>query len=97
MLIRTGGGESRTAYADPYDGRLLGTISVGGVMQILQCFGFWASYLAEIAAGWAIVLAHSEIFLWWPRGRSGGVVTIRAMPKYRMLWRDFSRAALFCS
>ena len=94
MLIRTGAGESRTAYADPYDGRLLGTIPVGGVMLIVRqihsliYFGFWASCLVEIAAGWAIVLALSGIFLWWPRGRKGGVVTIRATPKYRMFWRD---------
>jgi uncharacterized iron-regulated membrane protein len=30
----------------------------------------------------------SGIFLWWPRGGKGGVVTIRATPKYRMFWRD---------
>jgi uncharacterized iron-regulated membrane protein len=94
MLIRTGEGESRTAYVDPYDGRLMGTIPEGGVMQIvrkihsLQYFGFWASCLVEIASGWAIVQALSGIFLWWPRGRKGGVVTIRATPKYRMFWRD---------
>ena len=108
MLIRTGAGETRTAYVDPYDGSLLGTIPVGGVMQIvrkihsLQYFGFWASCLVEIAAGWTIVLALSGIFLWWPRGRSGGVVTIRTTPKYRTFWRDLhavtgsSRAALLC-
>ncbi|MGH6868428.1 MAG: PepSY-associated TM helix domain-containing protein, partial [Methylocella sp.] len=94
MLIRTPSGESRTAFVDPYDGWLIGTIPAGGVMQIvrkihsLQYFGFWASCLVEIAAGWAIVLALSGIFLWWPRGRKGGVVTIRATPKYRMFWRD---------
>ncbi len=93
-LILTPSGESRTAFVDPYDGRLIGTIPVGGVMQIvrkihsLQYFGFWASCLVEIAAGWAIVLALSGIFLWWPRGRRGGVVTIRATPKYRMFCRD---------
>ncbi|MGH6850549.1 MAG: PepSY-associated TM helix domain-containing protein, partial [Methylocella sp.] len=94
MLIKTPSGESRTAFVDPYDGWLIGTIPVGGVMQIvrkihsLQYFGFWASCLVEIAAGWAIVLALSGIFLWWPRGRSGGVVTIRATPKFRTFWRD---------
>ncbi|MGH6834038.1 MAG: PepSY-associated TM helix domain-containing protein [Methylocella sp.] len=94
MLIQTSDGENRTAFVDPYDGRLVGSIPVGGVMQIvrkihsLQYFGFWASSLVEIAAGWAIVLALSGIFLWWPRGQSGGVVTVRATPKYRMFWRD---------
>jgi uncharacterized iron-regulated membrane protein len=49
MLIRTPFGESRTAFVDPYDGAVIGTIPEGGVMQIvckihsLQYFGFWAS------------------------------------------------------
>jgi len=94
MQIRTASGESLTAYVDPYDGRLLGSIPEGGVMQIvrklhsLQFFGFWASCLVEIAAGWAIVLALSGIFLWWPRGRGGGVLTVRGTPKSRTFWRD---------
>ncbi len=94
MLVRTKEGENRTAFVDPYDGRLLGTIPGGGVMQIvrkihsLQYFGFWASCLIEIAAGWTIVLALSGLYLWWPRGRSGGVVTIRTTPRHRMFWRD---------
>lgn len=94
MVIRTPSGESRTAFVDPYDGRLIGTIPVGGIMQIvrkihsLQYFGYWASCLVEIAAGLAIVLALSGIFLWWPRGRRGGVVTVRGTPRNRMFWRD---------
>jgi uncharacterized iron-regulated membrane protein len=94
MLIRTPAGESRTAFVDPYDGSVIGTIPEGGVMQIvrkihsLQYFGFWASCLVEIAAGWAIVLAFSGIFLWWPRGRSGEVLTVRGTPKSRIFWRD---------
>ena len=94
MLLRTPSGESRTAFVNPYDGSVIGTIPEGGVMQIvrkihsLQYFGFWTSCLVEIAAGWAIVLALSGIFLWWPRGRSGGVLTVRGTPKSRIFWRD---------
>ena len=94
MQIMTSSGELRTAFADPYDGTLLGSIPFGGVMQIvrkihsLQYFGFWASCLVEIAAGWAIVLALSGIFLWWPRGHSGGLLTVRGTPKSRIFWRD---------
>jgi uncharacterized iron-regulated membrane protein len=54
----------------------------------LQYFGFWASCLIEIAAGWTIILLGTGIYLWWPRGRSGGVVTIRARPARRLFWRD---------
>ncbi len=80
-LVRVASGEARTAYANPYDGRFLGDIPYGGVMQYvrkihsLQLFGFWASSLVEIAAGWAIILVLTGIFLWWPRGASGGVIT----------------------
>ena len=35
----------------------------------LQKFGFWASCLIEIVAGWAIVLVGTGVFLWWPRGK----------------------------
>ncbi len=86
LLIRTDAGESRTAYLDPYDGCLLGTIPVGGVMEIvrkihsLQYFGFWASCLVEIAAG----LGH--------RSRAfGNFSVVAARPEGRC--RDHSRDA----
>jgi uncharacterized iron-regulated membrane protein len=94
LLVRVTGGEVRTAFADPYDGHVTGSTSYGGVMQVirkihsLQRFGFWASCLIEIAAGWAIVLVGTGIFLWWPRGSSGGVVTVRGSPRTRLFWRD---------
>ena len=28
------------------------------------------------------------IYLWWPRGRRGGVMTVRATPAKRLFWRD---------
>jgi uncharacterized iron-regulated membrane protein len=42
----------------------------------------------EIAAGWAIILVITGVFLWWPRGRSSGVITIRGKPRSRTFWRD---------
>lgn len=94
MQIKTASGESRTAFVNPGDGALLGSIPAGGVMQIvrklhsLQYFGFWASCLIEIAAGWTVILALSGLYLWWPRGARGGVVSIRATPRSRVFWRD---------
>lgn len=94
MIVRVASGETQTAFADPYDGKFLGSTSYGGVMQFirkihsLQYFGFWASSLMEIAAGWAIVLVATGFYLWWPRGRSGGVVTVRGTPRTRTFWRD---------
>jgi uncharacterized iron-regulated membrane protein len=33
-------------------------------------------------------MAGTGIFLWWPRGRGGGVATIRGAPRQRVFWRD---------
>jgi uncharacterized iron-regulated membrane protein len=94
MIVRVASGETKTAFADPYDGKFLGATGYGGVMQVvrkihsLQYFGFWASSLMEIAAGWAIVLVVTGFYLWWPRKRSGGVVTVRGTPRTRTFWRD---------
>jgi uncharacterized iron-regulated membrane protein len=68
-LVRVASGDVRTAYVDPYDARFLGSTGFGGVMQTvrkvhsLQLFGFWASSLIEIAAGWAIVMVLTGVFL----------------------------------
>jgi uncharacterized iron-regulated membrane protein len=93
LVVRGDDGKALTAFADPYDGHLIGVTPYGGVMQLvrkahsLQKFGFWASCLTEIAAGWAVVMVGTGVFLWWPRGR-GGVVTIRGRPAKRVFWRD---------
>ena len=87
-------GERRTAFVDPRDGRYLGSIPEGGVMgwvkalHGLSLFGPIANLAVEVAAGWAIVLAATGVVLWWPRGQTGGVVTIRATPARRLFWRD---------
>jgi uncharacterized iron-regulated membrane protein len=95
LMVRVASGETLTAFADPYDGHLIGATPFGGIMQLvrkihsLQKFGFWASCLIEVVAGWAIVLVGTGVFLWWPRGRSdGGVVTVRGPPSRRVFWRD---------
>ncbi|HVY08130.1 MAG TPA: PepSY domain-containing protein [Burkholderiales bacterium] len=94
MIVRLPDGEPRTAFADPHDGRLLGMTRYGGAMQVvrklhsLQYFGRTASWLVEIAAGWTIILVGTGIFLWWPRGDRGGVVSVRRGPRERVFWRD---------
>jgi uncharacterized iron-regulated membrane protein len=95
LIVRARSGEALTAFADPYDGHLIGSTSYGGIMQLvrkihsLQKFGFWASCLIEIAAGWAIVMVGTGVFLWWPRERrAGGVVSVRGRPNARVFWRD---------
>jgi uncharacterized iron-regulated membrane protein len=95
LLVRVSSGETLSAFADPYDGHFIGATPFGGIMQLvrkvhsLQKFGFWASCIIEIVAGWAIVLVGTGVFLWWPRNKTkGGVISVRGSPSRRVFWRD---------
>lgn len=98
VLIRTGAGKE-IAYLDPRDGRLLGTLADGGSagspfmitvrkLHSLEIAGWIPNRIIEIVGGWAIVLVITGIYLWWPRGQGGGVVTIRGPATRRVFWRD---------
>ena len=82
-------------YLDPADGRELGRLrdddrlmEVVKRLHSLAIAGPMANHWIEIVAGWALVLVVSGVFLWWPRGRSGGVCTVRDRPAQRLWWRD---------
>ena len=94
VKVRTADGE-RTAFIDPHDARLVGSIPGDGVMgtvkrlHSLELFGRPFNILVEIVAGWAIILVATGIFLWWPRGRGVAVaVPRRGDPARRPFWRD---------
>lgn len=77
------------------DGRLLGRIAdddrpmkLISRIHSLDILGKAPNLIIEVVAGWAILLVLSGVFLWWPRGRRGGVVTVRATPARRVWWRD---------
>lgn len=88
------GQTKRTAYVDPHSGRYLGATQPDGAMGFvkrlhsLDIAGPVMNYVVEIVAGWAIVLVATGVFLWWPRGQGGGVVTVRGAPAKRLFWRD---------
>ena len=95
LTVNLPDGGKRTAFIDPYDARLIGSTGYGGVMETVKqlhsliLLGRWANYVVEIVAGWAIILVATGLFLWWPRGREVGVVSVRAAdPKRRPFWRD---------
>ena len=94
LQVRVSGGEVRTVYADPYDAHVTGSTGYGGIMQTvrkihsLQKFGFWASCLIEITAGWTMLLVGTGLYMWWPRGKAAGVMTVRGSPRGRLFWRD---------
>ena len=95
-LVMTPHGGARTVvYADPVDARILGSKEEAWqwdqiVMHLhsMELLGHWANVAVEIVAGWCIVLVASGFFLWWPRGRRGGVVTVRGPALRRLWWRD---------
>lgn len=85
----------RTAFVDPHDAHLTGAIDGEGVMDTvkrlhsLELFGRPFNILVEIVAGWAIILVATGIFLWWPRRRAVGVVTLSSTDAGRRpFWRD---------
>lgn len=79
-LIAAPGGERLAVFVDPYRGEVLGALPDGGSvawtirkLHRLKYFGKVVRGAIEIAAGWAILLALTGIYLWWPRGQKGGV------------------------
>ena len=84
-----------SVYLDPASGRVLGQLrddlklmEVVKHLHSLAIAGTVPNLWIEIVAGWAIVLVVSGVFLWWPRGQAGGVVSVRGRPAQRTWWRD---------
>lgn len=98
--IASDAGERLSVYVDPHSARVLGALPEGGSVALtirrlhsLKYFGPVARGAIEIAAGWAILLVLSGLYLWWPRGRQGGVLSLRGTPGRRVFWRDLHAVA----
>lgn len=88
-------GGTLQVFVDPGSGRVAGTLDEGSrIMTLvkhihsLTVAGTAGQALIEIVAGWIVVLAATGTYLWWPRGRTVGVVAIRAGAAGRTWWRD---------
>ena len=89
-------GSAKTlVYLDPADGTVLDTVdrdseffTVLKHLHSLAYFGPVANGVIEVVAGFAIILVVTGLYLWWPRGQEGGVVTVRGTPRRRVWWRD---------
>ncbi|OZI76391.1 MULTISPECIES: PepSY-associated TM helix domain-containing protein [Bordetella] len=95
VVVKPAGGASLGVYVDPYDGRVLGALGERDTLMwtvrrlhSLDYFGPIANGAIEIAAGWSILLVLTGAYLWWPRGRRQGVVSVRGGPRQRVFWRD---------
>ncbi|WP_245648693.1 PepSY-associated TM helix domain-containing protein [Sphingomonas sanxanigenens] len=93
-----GDGSRRTAFVDPADGKVKGSVPPGGAMKqvrdlhSLVITGSIGNALVEIAAGWAILLVLSGFYLWWPRSPNRALA-LRGKPRERRFWRDFHASA----
>lgn len=88
-------GLRQVVYVDPYRARVLGVLPEHGTLSwtirrlhSLALVGPYARGLIEMAGGWAIVLVLTGVWLWWPRRRGGGVISVRGKPRQRLFWRD---------
>lgn len=95
VVIDDAAGLRRSVYVDPGNGLVLGSIvqdeklaQVLRRIHSLAILGDGPNRVIEIVAGWAVILVATGLYLWWPRGQRGGVVTIRATPGKRVFWRD---------
>ena len=94
LVVETPSGLRQAIFVNPHDASVLGTVTDGGVMELikrlhsLDIAGPVFNLLIEVVAGWAIVVVATGVVLWWPRGQSGGIVSVRGAPARRVFWRD---------
>ncbi|MDH4870850.1 PepSY domain-containing protein [Pseudomonas sp. BN515] len=89
-------GRKTNLFLDPYSGQVLGTQDAENNLQAISrslhgtlLIGTVGDRLIELAAGWAIVLVVSGVYLWWPRGQGmRGVFWPRLANRGRLFWRD---------
>lgn len=100
LVVKPASGESRVVYVEPSNGAVLGSIDeawqwelIAQRLHSLELLGPWANIAAELVAGWVIVLVATGTCLWWPRGRRGGVLSVRGVPSQRLWWRDLHAVA----
>jgi uncharacterized iron-regulated membrane protein len=82
-------------FVNPATGQVLGKIdesmrltALVRSLHSLTLLGNAANHWIEVVAGWVIVLVVTGVYLWWPRGRSGGITSLRQTPAARIWWRD---------
>jgi uncharacterized iron-regulated membrane protein len=97
FIFRLADGEKQSVYLNPYNGDVLGTLSVERrFMQVDRMLhrklllGKPGELLMELAACWTLVMIGTGIALWWPREKT----TARAalLPRFslngRALWKN---------
>jgi len=102
-LVTLSAGDHRIlVYLNPYTGAVLDSVArdqefmaILRGLHSLAYLGSFANTLTEVVAGFAVILVLTGAYLWWPRGRDGGVISVRGTPRRRIWWRDLHAATGF--
>lgn len=93
--IATQGDENLTVFVDPATAAVNGAIaSETRLMTVVanihggDIIAPVGGYVVELAACWTLVLIATGLYLWWPRGRRGGVFAPRLKARGRQMLRD---------
>ncbi|MCR4466191.1 PepSY domain-containing protein [Burkholderia sp. SCN-KJ] len=101
-VFRLRDGSRESVYVNPYDGSVLGTLSVERrFMQVDRMLhrklllGKTGELLMELAACWTFVMIGTGIALWWPRGTSpiGRALRPDLSLRGRPLWKSLHATA----
>ncbi|KFL52408.1 peptidase [Burkholderia pyrrocinia] len=101
-VFRLRDGSRESVYVNPYDGSVLGTLSVERrFMQVDRMLhrklllGKTGELLMELAACWTFVMIGTGIALWWPRGaaRVGRALRPDLSLRGRPLWKSLHATA----
>ncbi|WP_144110409.1 PepSY-associated TM helix domain-containing protein [Paraburkholderia sp. BCC1886] len=97
FVFRLADGEQQSVYLNPYNGTVLGTLSVDHrFMQVDRMLhrklllGKTGELLMELAACWTLVMIATGIALWWPgaAGSLGRALVPRFALRGRPLWKN---------
>ncbi|MGF6758870.1 PepSY-associated TM helix domain-containing protein [Paraburkholderia sp. GAS42] len=97
FIFRLPNGDTQSVYVNPYDGAVLGTLSVEGrLMQVDRMIhrklllGKPGELLMELVACWTLVMIGTGVALWWPR--AGATLRGALVPRFslrgRPLWKS---------
>ncbi|OAJ57935.1 peptidase [Paraburkholderia ginsengiterrae] len=97
FVFRLADGDKQSVYVNPYNGAVLGTLSVERrFMQVDRMLhrklllGKPGELLMELAACWTLVMIGTGVALWWPREKTTARAALlpRFSLKGRALWKN---------
>lgn len=101
FVFRLPDGQQQSVYVNPYNGRVLGALSVADrFMQVTRMLhrklllGKPGELLMELAACWTLVMIGTGVAMWWPRDQTGNRKEFwpRFSLKGRLLWKSIHAA-----